>query len=219
MSGLSARICGVTIAPTTTMFAVAPVALEAVGERERPGLRRGLRGGVGGVRMRRRLRLARRDEHEAAAARSHEVRRERLGRVLDGSHEERAQEVPVLERRLLDRRAPAPAADEVDEPVHAALVPRRERRRPCPASPSRRGGRRRRSRSARRPRRRARRGLPGRARRRMGASLRLQGGGRPSGRGCRRRRRRRSPSRPARLARGEASNARLLQSAGASQPR
>ena len=82
--------------------------------------------------MRRRLRLTRRDEHEAAAARLHEVRRERLGRVLDGSHEERAQEVPVLERRILDRRAATPAADEVDEPVDAAVVPRRERRRPCP---------------------------------------------------------------------------------------
>ena len=54
------------------------------------------------------------------------MRRERLRRVLDGAHEERAQEVPVLERRLLDRRAAAPAADEVDEPVDAAVVPRGE---------------------------------------------------------------------------------------------
>ena len=46
--------------------------------------------------------------------------------MLDGTYEERAQEVPILERRLLDRRASAPAADEVDEPVHAALVSLRE---------------------------------------------------------------------------------------------
>jgi hypothetical protein len=42
--------------------------------------------------------------------------------VLDGAHEEIAQDVPILERRLLDRLAAAPAADEVDESVDVTLV-------------------------------------------------------------------------------------------------
>ena len=77
--------------------------------------------------MRRGLRLTGGDEHEAPAPPARDqVRRERLRRMLDSAYEERAQEVPVLERRLLDRRASAPAADEVDEPVHTAVVSLRE---------------------------------------------------------------------------------------------
>ena len=98
--------------------------------------------------MRRRLCLAGRDEHEAAAAARDQVRRERLRRVLHGADEERAQEVPVLERRLLDRRAAAPAADEVDEPVDAARVARRDPSAHVARRRRRRAGRRRRSRCA-----------------------------------------------------------------------
>ena len=80
--------------------------------------------------MRRGLRLAGRNEHEASAAPLDELTCECLRRVLDGAHEERAEDVPVLEWRLLDRRSPAPAADEMDEPVHVAAVPLREVARP-----------------------------------------------------------------------------------------
>jgi hypothetical protein len=37
--------------------------------------------------------------------------------MLEGANEQAAEEVPVLERGVLDWSAPAPAADEVDEPV------------------------------------------------------------------------------------------------------
>jgi hypothetical protein len=50
--------------------------------------------------------------------------------MLHGSNEQRAQEVPVLERRLLDRRAAPPAADEVDEPFDVPVVSPCEIRRP-----------------------------------------------------------------------------------------
>ena len=50
-----------------------------------------------------------------------QVGRERLRRVLEGADEKAAQEFPVLERRLLDRRTAAPAADEVDEPVDSPV--------------------------------------------------------------------------------------------------
>ena len=72
--------------------------------------------------MRRRLRLSCGHEHEAASPVRQQRRRECLRRVLNRSDEERAQEVPVSERRLLDRRAAAPAADEVHEPVDAAMA-------------------------------------------------------------------------------------------------
>ena len=77
-------MAGVTIAPTTTMFAVAPVPLKPVGQSERPGLGGRLRRRVGGVRMRRGLRLTGGDEHEATAPPARDqMRRERLRRVLD----------------------------------------------------------------------------------------------------------------------------------------
>ena len=184
-------MAGVTIAPTTTMFAVAPVPLEAVGERERPRLRGGLCRGVGRVRMGRRLRLPGRDERRSGRAHSPSRRGERLRGVLNRADEQRAQEVPVLERRVLDRSASAPAADEVDETVDVPVLLAerggpaacrfwveqvddvgldsapdlvRERLESSPVATRRR--------RARRPRRRA--------------------GERPSGRDCRRRRRRRS---------------------------
>jgi hypothetical protein len=45
---------------------------------------------------------------------------EGAGRVLEGADEEIVQEGPVLERRLVQRLSPAPAADEVEEAVDAA---------------------------------------------------------------------------------------------------
>ena len=81
--------------------------------------------------MRRRQRLAGPDHHEPPVPARDQVRRERLGGVLQRADEQRAQDVPVLERRLLDGRAAAPAADEMDEPVDVAVA-RGEVVRPAP---------------------------------------------------------------------------------------
>ena len=67
--------------------------------------------------MRGRLRLAGGDHDDATALAREQVGRERLSRVHQRADEQRLEEVPVLERRLLDRRAAAPAADQVDEAV------------------------------------------------------------------------------------------------------
>ena len=101
------------------MFAVAP---ETVGECERPRLGRRLCSCIDRVRMGRRLRLAGRDEHEPASSALEQMRRECLRRMLDGAHEQTAQEVPVLERRVLDRGASTPPSDEVDEPVDVPVL-------------------------------------------------------------------------------------------------
>ncbi len=123
LSGLSARIAGVTMAPTTTMFAVAPVPLKRSASASVHVSEAAFAAAYDGVRMRWRLRLSRRNEDEPSAPALHQRRRERLRRVLNRSDEERAEEVPVLERCLLDGGAAAPAADEVDEPVHSTAVP------------------------------------------------------------------------------------------------
>ncbi len=45
---------------------------------------------------------------------------EGAGRVLDGADQQVVQQLPVGERRLVQRLSPAPAADQVDEPVDPA---------------------------------------------------------------------------------------------------
>ena len=113
LPGLSARIRGVRIASTTTMLAVAPVGGEAVGEGEGPGLGGRLGRGVGGVGVGGRLGLLGGDEDEAAVGGGDELVVEGAGGVLDGADQEVVQEVPVGERRLVQRLSAAPAADQV----------------------------------------------------------------------------------------------------------
>ena len=120
LSGCSARICGVTIALTTTMFAVPPV----LGERPRRAPASTPRRPPWRPRRRRCSASGRwacdgGDEHEAPAARAFSGgRNARVVCAPCGTAGAR-RSVPVLQRRLVDRLAAAPAADEVHEPVDA----------------------------------------------------------------------------------------------------
>ena len=139
-SGLSSRIRGVRIASTTTMFAVAGAAGEAVGERQRPGLGRRLGGGVGGVGVGRRLRLLGGDEDEATRARRRRAHRGR--RAWCAGRCGSAGRGAAPSRRAAPRAAAARRASR--RPGEAARRPGRSARaapRTSPAPPPRRAGR------------------------------------------------------------------------------
>ena len=95
-------------------------ALEAVGEGQGPGLGRGLRRGVDRVVVGGVLGLLGGDEDEAAVIAGGQRVVEAAGRVLDGADQQVVEEVPVLQRLVVQRLAALPAADQVDEAVDLA---------------------------------------------------------------------------------------------------
>ena len=136
-SGSAARISGVTSALIATMLAVAPEppAAKPWASASDPRLGSGLGRRVGGVVLRRRDRLLGRHQHEAAVAGALQRAVERARRVHGGADQQVVEERPVLQRRLLQRLAAAPAADDVHDGVDVAearlqvLRPARHRRR------------------------------------------------------------------------------------------
>ncbi len=109
-------------------------AFEAVGKGQGPGLGGGLRGRVGRVRVGGRLSLLGGDEDEAAVLAGEQRVVEGTRRVLHGADQQVVQQVPVGERRLVQRLPAAPAPDQVRQRVDPAEA-LEERRAPLPGRP------------------------------------------------------------------------------------
>ena len=146
-SGLSARICGVRIALTTSDVRGRRrlVGAQRIGQRQGPALGRRLGGRVGGVGSARALRLRGGDEDEAPVRALAEHLVESARRVLEGPNQQVVQPFVVSQRSAGERLATAPAADQVKQAVDAlettARGPRPTRRR-RPRRAGRRRGRR-----------------------------------------------------------------------------